>query len=111
MLSSSHDAEEEKSRFEGGSADPPAKPKQNPPNPTDATLIVAFDAEWVSDAPGVGQMPRNIILSYQYACRYHGRAWSGIVYARAGARIRTSRTWPLRHMITPVTVVVAPRPS
>ncbi len=72
-------------------------------------LIVGFDAEWVTEAPdpledddGAGaesdsgaddrlapdQIPRNCILSYQYACRFGSREWSGIRYTRAGARIR-----------------------
>jgi len=33
-------------------------------------------------------LPHNLVLSYQYACRLGGREWTGIVYTRAGARIR-----------------------
>ena len=63
-------------------------------------LIIGFDAEWVeepeepSDDPDdddpkePGRLPHNLVLSYQYACRLDGREWSGIVYTRAGARIR-----------------------
>jgi hypothetical protein len=73
------------------------------PKPLDATLIIAFDAEWVTEAadlpnddndgdgddrPNPEQIPHNLILSYQYACRYMGREWSGVVYTRAGAHIR-----------------------
>src|SRR5438067_1959057 len=70
----------------------------------DAMLIIGFDAEWViesaddpddddgdgdnSDRPLPGQTPRNRILSYQYACRYNGQVWSGIVYTLTGARMR-----------------------
>jgi hypothetical protein len=49
-------------------------------------VIIGFDAEWVEEQPS--SPPRNLILSYQYAGRYNGRDWSGIVYTRAGARIR-----------------------
>src|SRR6516165_937362 len=75
------------------------------PNPADAMLIVGFDSEWVTEAnlpndddgdgdgmpderSGPEQVPHNRILSYQYACRHKGREWCGIVYTRAGARIR-----------------------
>jgi hypothetical protein len=72
-------------------------------------LIIGFDAEWVTEPPeppdeegdeleGDGdndrilpdQIPRNRILSYQYACRYGDREWSGIIYTSAGARLRHS---------------------
>ena len=75
------------------------------PDPADAMLIIGFDAEWVTEVtnhpdadvdgdcdcdarPSLEQIPRNRILSYQYACRYKGHEWSGIVYTRACARIR-----------------------
>jgi hypothetical protein len=75
------------------------------PKPVDAMLIIGFDAEWVTKVadrpdddedddgdcdtrPSPEQILHNRILSYQYACRYKGREWSGIVYTRAGARIR-----------------------
>jgi hypothetical protein len=78
--------------------------------PGKPVLIIGFDAEWVAEtldttddedvvenpdpdgnadtrlAPD--EIPHNRILSYQYACRYNGQEWSGIVYTRAGARIR-----------------------
>jgi hypothetical protein len=74
-------------------------------------LIIGFDGEWVTEAPELpdegetiedgetngrddrlspDQIPHNRVLSYQYACRYGDRMWSGIVYTRAGARLR----WP-----------------
>jgi hypothetical protein len=49
-------------------------------------VIIGFDAEWVEEQPC--SPPRNRVLSYQYAGRCNGREWSGIVYTRAGARIR-----------------------
>src|SRR4051812_2776731 len=62
-----------------GTQKPVAKMK---PNPADALLIIGFDAEWVTEAPDLPdddgkeddrpvpeQIPRNRILSYQYACR------------------------------------------
>jgi hypothetical protein len=75
------------------------------PKPADSILIIGFDAEWVTEAadlpkddddegdgpderPTPLQIPHNRVLSYQYACRFRGRDWSGIVYTRAGARIR-----------------------
>ena len=74
------------------------------PTPADAALIIGFDVEWVTeptdlpddddgdggvdDLPTPAQIPHNLILSYQYGCRYKGREWSGIVYTRAGAGIR-----------------------
>ena len=63
-------------------------------------LIIGFDAEWVeepeepSDDPDADDpldpdaLPRNLVLSYQYACRFEGHEWSGIVYTRAGAKLR-----------------------
>ena len=84
-----------------------AKLKLETPN---SILIIGFDAEWVTEAAdppedddGVedgdpndaayerllpNKIPRNRVLSYQYACRYQGRDWTDIVYPRAGARIR-----------------------
>jgi hypothetical protein len=70
------------------------KPDQAPP------LIIGFDAEWIeepeepSDDPDAhgpldpDALPGNLVLSYQYACRFGGREWSGIIYTRAGAKIR-----------------------
>jgi hypothetical protein len=77
------------------------------PRPANATLIIGFDAEWVTETadppnddgddggdgaadhrPMPSQIPHNHILSYQYACRGNGLDWSGIVYTRAGADIR-----------------------
>ena len=55
--------------------------------PVDDTLIIGFDSESTADD---ADPARNIILSYQFACRFKGREWSGIAYARAGARI----VWP-----------------
>jgi hypothetical protein len=76
------------------------------------TILIGFDTEWVNetadpldhddsaedgDAADEGdadarlrpdQIPRNRILSYQYACWCKGREWTGIWYTRAGARIR-----------------------
>jgi hypothetical protein len=74
-------------------------------------ILIGFDTEWVigaadppaddaasevgdaeSGGPDEGvppdQIPHNVILSYQYACRCRGREWTGIVYTRTGARIR-----------------------
>jgi hypothetical protein len=73
-------------------------------------LIIGFDAEWVSEPPEPpdeegnafddsadgddceplppDQVPHNRILSYQYACRYGDREWSGVTYTSAGARLR-----------------------
>jgi hypothetical protein len=63
-------------------------------------LIIGFDAEWIEEPEEPGDdpdaedpqdpdaLPHNLVLSYQYACRFGGREWSGIVYTRAGARIR-----------------------
>jgi hypothetical protein len=70
------------------------KPDENFP------LIIGFDAEWIEepeepsddtdadDPPDPDALRGNLVLSYQYACRFSGREWSGIVYTRAGARIR-----------------------
>ncbi len=58
----------------GGS--PPAS--ASPPIP----LIIGFDSEWAPTAdPTV-----NRLLSYQYAARYEGKAWTGIVYPDADPR-------------------------
>jgi hypothetical protein len=63
-------------------------------------LIIGFDAEWVEEPEEPSDdldandprepdcLPHNLVLSYQYACRLGGREWTGIVYTRAGARIR-----------------------
>jgi hypothetical protein len=82
------------------------------PKLADATLIIGFDAEWVTEAtdicndddydddddgggdavddrPTPAQSPQNRILSYQYACRWNGLDWSGIAFTRAGASIRS----------------------
>jgi hypothetical protein len=61
-------------------------------------LIIGFDAEWVDDPTWVkpakedfnsknpAHYPRNIILSYQYACRLGGtQIGQGIIWTRAGA--------------------------
>jgi len=76
----------------------------------DFRLIIAFDAEWVEepDPPEIDgeepdedsgpdpTPPRNIILSYQYACRFVLRPgeepaaecdWSGIIYTRHARRL------------------------
>jgi hypothetical protein len=79
------------------------------PKTADPILIIGFDAEWVTEPPDPlddddtedgdtdardderltpDQIPHNRILSYQYACRFKDREWSGIVYTRAGARLR-----------------------
>jgi hypothetical protein len=70
---------------------------------TSATLplIIGFDAEWFEDPTWVkpaekdfdpknpAHYPRNIILSYQYACRLGGRQiGQGIIWTRAGAERR-----------------------
>jgi hypothetical protein len=66
----------------------------------DFPLIIGFDAEWIeepeepSDDPDAEDprdpdaLPRNLVLSYQYACRFGGKEWSGILYTRAGGKIR-----------------------
>ena len=80
-----------------------------------AMLIIGFDAEWVTEDPDlavdddgdeddpviVEQIPRNRILSYQYACHYNRHRWSGIVYTRAGARIRYPGKPPAEIMTFP----------
>jgi hypothetical protein len=73
------------------------KPKSSTP---ELPLIIGFDAEWIeepkepSDDPDADDprdpdaLPGNLVLSYQYACRFGGHEWSEIVYTKAGARIR-----------------------
>jgi hypothetical protein len=63
-------------------------------------LIIGFDAEWVEQPPEPSDdpdaedpqdpdaLPGNLVLSYQYACRFEGREWSGIVYTKPAALIR-----------------------
>jgi hypothetical protein len=74
-------------------------------------LKIGCDAEWVTETPDMAnddddcaedgdldgepdprlppdQIPQNNILSYQYACRYNGQEWSGVLFTRAGACIR-----------------------
>src|SRR5215472_8105733 len=46
------------------------------------SLIVGFDCEWVTEDD------RNLVLSYQVACRYGDTEWTCISYTRAAARIR-----------------------
>jgi hypothetical protein len=70
------------------------KPDQAPP------LIIGFDAEWIEEPEEPSEdpdaedprdpdaLPGNLVLSYQYACRFGGKEWSGILYTRAGAKIR-----------------------
>ena len=65
-------------------------PKKAKPEIVGATLIIGFDGEWVTEADEAlpHLIPRIRVLSYQFACLCGGRAWVGIVYTRAGARIR-----------------------
>jgi hypothetical protein len=79
------------------SAPPGYEPSYAEGAPSAPTFIIGFDAEWVevqdepSDDPDSelsDPSPHNLVLSYQYACRHDGQAWSGIIYALAGARIR-----------------------
>ena len=49
-------------------------------------LIVGFDCEWVTEGD------RNLVLSYQVACRYGDAEWTCISYTRAAARIRYPET-------------------
>ena len=70
------------------------------PSASELPLIIGFDAEWVEepgepsddpdadDPPDPETLPCNLVLSYQYACRFDGCEWFGIVYTRAGARIK-----------------------
>ena len=63
-------------------------------------LIIGFDAEWIEepeepsedpdadDPRDPDDLPHNRVLSYQFACRFNGKEWSGIVYTRPGAKIR-----------------------
>src|SRR5437763_1181265 len=81
---------------------PPYEISCGVPKPDNAglPLIIGFDAEWVEQPPKPGDdpdaedavppdaYPHNTVLSYQYACRFNGREWSGIVYTQAGAKIR-----------------------
>jgi hypothetical protein len=82
--------------------------KLEPHEEIDPPLIIGFDAEWVTEPPEIddwdaddpdaddacdgrlipAELPRNRVLSYQYACRFKEREWSDIVYTRAGVSIR-----------------------
>ena len=85
----------------GGFTPPYEIPFEEPkPSSSELPVIIGFDAEWVeepdepSDDPDAGEptdpaeLPQNLVLSYQYACRFAQHEWCGIVYTRAGARIR-----------------------
>src|SRR5215831_16478861 len=76
------------------------KPEEPKPSRSELPLIIGFDAEWIEepeepsddpeadDPPDPETLPQNLVLSYQYACRFAGHEWCGIVYTRAGLRIR-----------------------
>ena len=88
----------------------PGAPEPNEIDKLEAALIIAFDAEWVEEPnppeidpedpdedPGPDpKPPGNIILSYQYACRFvlppgeqpaEACDWSGIIYTRHAQRL------------------------
>jgi hypothetical protein len=103
-LNNSNSVEARSHRGQGVTTPTPIDPVEDPPR-----LIIAFDAEWVEEPdPPEPEDPegedaaepaplRNIILSYQYACRFvlgpdetpaSNCEWSGIFYTRYATAIR-----------------------